>query len=82
MLFSTSDSLVFFLGYSLINHRVGSYLNATEWRTFIDASKRSLKAVLLHNGDRNASVPVDHSVQLKESYGNLSMFLKNINEHK
>jgi len=58
--------------------------NATEWRIFIDASKRSLKAVLLHNGNRYASVPIGHSVQLKESYENLFMLLKNIkyNEHK
>ena len=34
--------------------------------------------------DSCASVPFGHSVQLKESYENLSMFLKNIkyNEHK
>ncbi|GFU68736.1 uncharacterized protein TNCV_4400141 [Trichonephila clavipes] len=36
-----------------------------EWRLFIDSSKRSLKAVLLHNGNRYASVPVGHSVHLK-----------------
>jgi hypothetical protein len=27
-----------------------------EWRLFIDSSKRSLKAVLLHNGNNYASV--------------------------
>ncbi|GFY22855.1 uncharacterized protein TNCV_2181161 [Trichonephila clavipes] len=32
-----------------------------EWRLFMDSSKRSLKAVLLHNGNRYASVPVGHS---------------------
>ncbi|GFT51491.1 uncharacterized protein TNCV_51141 [Trichonephila clavipes] len=45
-----------------------------EWRLFIDSSKRSLKAVL-HNGNRYASVPVGHSVHLKECYENLSLFL-------
>ena len=28
------------------------------WRLFIDSCKRSLKAVLLHNGDKYASVPM------------------------
>ena len=39
-----------------------------EWRLFIDSSKRSLKAVLLHHGSQYASVPVGHSVHLKERY--------------
>ncbi|GFX88833.1 uncharacterized protein TNCV_2575401 [Trichonephila clavipes] len=42
-----------------------------EWRLFFDSSKRSLKAVLLHNGNRYASVPVGHLVHLKECYENL-----------
>lgn len=46
-----------------------------EWRLFIDSSKRSLKAVLLHNGNIYASVPVGHSVHLKECYENLEFVL-------
>lgn len=34
--------------------------DATEWRLFIDSSKRSLKAVLLHNGNQYASLPISH----------------------
>ncbi|GFW21037.1 uncharacterized protein TNCV_2702771 [Trichonephila clavipes] len=49
-----------------------------EWRLFIDSSKRSLKAVLLHNGNRYASVPVGHSVHLKECYGNLDFILNKL----
>ncbi|GFW24301.1 uncharacterized protein TNCV_605501 [Trichonephila clavipes] len=45
-----------------------------EWRLFINSSKRSLKAVLLHNGNRYASVPVGHSVHLKECYENLRVY--------
>ena len=33
-----------------------------EWRLFIDSSKASLKAVLLHNVNQNPSVPVAHAV--------------------
>ena len=40
---------------------------ASEWRLFLDSSKRSLKAVLLHNCKIKPSVPIAHSVHLKES---------------
>jgi hypothetical protein len=48
-------------------------------RLFIDSSKGSLKAVLLHNGSKYASVPVGHSVHLKESYENLALVLIKLN---
>lgn len=58
--------------------------DATEWRLFIDSSKRSLKAVLLHNGNKYASLPIAHSVHLKECYENLKHVLAKINyeDHK
>ena len=34
--------------------------------TFLDSSKRSIKCVLLHNGNRYGAVPVGHSTVLKE----------------
>ena len=40
----------------------------SEWRLFIDSTKRSLKCVLLHNGNKLASVPIRHSIQIKETY--------------
>jgi hypothetical protein len=49
--------------------------DVNEWRLFTGSSKRSLKAVLLHN----ASVPVGHSVHLKESYENLASVLTKLN---
>jgi hypothetical protein len=39
-----------------INH------NPLHWRLFIDLSKLSLKAVLLHNGNILPSIPIGHSV--------------------
>ncbi|GFV47826.1 uncharacterized protein TNCV_4803151 [Trichonephila clavipes] len=55
-----------------------------EWRLFIDSSKRSLKAILLHNGNRYASVPVEHSVNLKECYENLEFIINKLSysDHK
>ncbi|GFR22344.1 uncharacterized protein TNCT_690071 [Trichonephila clavata] len=41
------------------------------WRLFIDSSKLSLKAVLLHNGNLLPSIPIGHSVLVKETYANV-----------
>ncbi|GBO16541.1 hypothetical protein AVEN_150121-1 [Araneus ventricosus] len=58
--------------------------NPNDWRLFIDSSKRSLKAVLLHNESKLASVPVAHSVFMKETYESMEMLLTKIKytEHK
>ena len=50
-----------------------------EWRLFIDSSKTSLKAVLLHNGNDLPSIPVGHAVHMKETYGNIKQLLRCIN---
>ena len=38
------------------------------WRLFIDSSKRSLKCVLLQNGNKFSSVHIAHSTTLMETY--------------
>ena len=55
-----------------------------EWRLFIDSSKRSLKCVLLHNGNRFGSIPIAHSVKAKETYENVKHVLQLIcyNQHQ
>ena len=55
-----------------INH------NPLDWRLFIDSSKLSLKAVLLHNGNTLPSIPVGHSVH-NESYENMKILMEAIN---
>jgi len=57
---------------------------AAEWRLFIDSSKRSLKAVLLHNTNKYAPIPIAHSTVLKEEYRNIEMVLTKIkySEHE
>lgn len=57
----------------------GIVYNAKEWRLFIDSSKVSLKVVLLHNGNKHASIPIGHSSTLKETYDNMDIVLKKIN---
>ena len=41
--------------------------NPDEWRLFIDISKRSLRSVHLHNGNLYGSIPIGHSVAVKEN---------------
>ena len=55
-----------------------SKYNLDEWRLFIDSSKRSLKCVLLHKGNKFACVPIGHSVVIKEHYLNVKMVLNKL----
>ena len=53
-----------------------------DWRLFIDSSKLSLKAVLLHNGNTLPSIPVGHSVYNKELYEDMKILMEAINYDK
>ena len=55
-----------------------------EWRLFVDSSNRSPKAVLLNNGNKFSSIPVGHSVEMKESHKSMELLLSALNyqEHK
>lgn len=59
----------------LINELKPDTYSADQWRLFIDSSKRSLKAVLLHNTNKYAPIPVAHSTVMNESYENLKSLL-------
>ena len=59
-----------------INH------NSLDWRLYMDSSKLSLKAVILHNGNTLPSTPVDHSVHNKESYENMKILMEAVNYGK
>ena len=53
---------------------VDSY-DANDWRLLLDSSKRSLKCVLLHDGNEYASVPIGHSVRSEETYASVKQIL-------
>ena len=53
-----------------------------DWRLFIDSSKLSLKAVLLHNGNTLPSISVGHSVHNKKSCENMKILMEAINYDK
>ena len=76
--FAEDEDLVFCKDIPGLTKMYDIEYDPNEWRLFIDSSKRSLKAVLLHNGNTYASVPVAHSVPLKECYENLEKLLTNI----
>jgi len=46
-----------------------------QWRLFIGASKTSLKAVLLHNGNKLISIPVAYANSKIESYTTMNNIL-------
>ena len=55
---------------------VGIAYSASNWRLFIDNSKRSLKVVLLQNGNVFPFIPVTHSVQMKEDCESVKILLE------
>jgi len=52
---------------------VGHEHNPTEGHLLIDSSKVRLKTVLLHNGNKFPSVPLDHVANMKESCENMKL---------
>jgi hypothetical protein len=81
--FRMEGQLVFCCDISALIHQLGEETyDPNDWPLFIDSSKRSLKAVLLHNGNKFASIPVAHSIHLKETYANLQTVLEKIKYHE
>ena len=48
-------------------------------RLFMDSSNKSLKAVLLYNGNRVSSIPVGYSISISENYNNMIILLDSLN---
>ena len=53
-----------------------------DWRLLIDSCKRSLKCVLLYNGNDFGSIPLGHSTTLKEKYSDIKFVLEKIGYYK
>ena len=54
---------------------LGCEHNPADWRLFIDSSKTSLKAVLLHNGNIKPSILIGYSILRKETYNTMKNLL-------
>ena len=76
--FKMEENLLFCDNIEKLITAMGTSNTPSEWRLFIDSSKRSLKCVLLHNGNKLASVPIGHSIQMKETYENMKNILDKI----
>jgi len=80
--FRKKGDLVFCYDADGLMNALGIKHDPQEWRLFIDSSKLSLKAVLLHNGNQHPSIPVGHAVHMKESYENLKQLLNKLEYSK
>ena len=58
--FSKEDGLCFYHDVKGLLEEIGINCHTTEWRLFIDISTRSLKVVLLHNGNKFPSIRLAH----------------------
>ena len=76
--FEMKETLCYCSNIDKLLQELGIVHHPEEWRLFIDSSKLSLKAVLLHNGNIYPSVPVGHAVHMKETYENLQTLLQQI----
>ena len=81
--FTFEDGLVFCndIHYLVLDLYLREY-KPEEWRLFIDSSERSLKCVLLHSGKKFGSIPIGHSVTLKEKYENTKLVLNKLKYFK
>ena len=82
--FDIASSLVYCNNIAGLTEFLGPKYEVIEWRLFIDSSNRSLKAVLLNNGNKFSLIPAGHSVEMKESHKSMDLllFARNYQEHK
>ena len=73
--FTMQNAICFSNNVSGLFYSIGIPCISSEWRLFIDSSSKSLKAVLLHNGNKYSSLRLAHSVHLKETYENVQTVL-------
>lgn len=83
--FEINEDFVYCVDAEGLSGAISCEYDADEWRLFTDSSKASLNCVLLHNVNDFVSMPVGHSVHLKETYDeNMQIVLEKLkcNEHK
>ena len=73
--FTMQNAICFCNNVGGLFYSIGIPCIPSEWRLFIDSSSKSLKEVLLHNGNKYPSPPLTHSVHLKETCENVKTML-------
>lgn len=76
--FNETENLTYCSNINHLFESLGYQHKQEEWRLFIDSSKSGLKAVLLHNGNKQPSVPIAYSKKMKETYENMDTVLRKI----
>ena len=76
--FAKEHFLVYCVDIQDLIKKLGTVYNSNDWRLFTDASKSSLKAVLLHNANQFGFISLAHSTCMKESYENIKLLLLKI----
>jgi len=71
--FSLVDNYVYCTDVEGLMGQFKIQYDTSQWRLFIDSSK---SGILLNNGGIYASIPVEHSVYLNDTYENLEMVLR------
>jgi hypothetical protein len=66
--FRKEDDPVFCYDVDGLMNALGIKHDPQKWGIFIDSLKLSLKASLLHNGNQHPSIPVRHTVYMKETH--------------
>jgi hypothetical protein len=60
--------MVYCIDIDKVTAALGQDYKTDEWRLFVDSSKHSLKALLLHHGNKHPSIPTAYTVHMKETY--------------
>lgn len=77
--YTKKDNICFCKDIPGLFGELGYSYDPGEWRLFIDSNKQSLKAILLHNGNKKPSIPIAHAVDTKETYEVMDNLLKCLN---
>ena len=77
--YAIDDDICYCKDVNSLMTELGYKHHPAEWRLFIDSSKLSLKAVLLHNGNSKPSIPFGHSTKRKETCDTMETLLKLLN---
>ena len=76
--YTVEDNLCYCQDVNDLFAAIGIVHDPSERQLFIDSSSCSLKAVLLHNGNKHPSIPVGYSIEMSESYENVQQPLNRI----
>ena len=77
--FSMKGGLIYCTDIGGVMQEFGYSHRPEEWRLFIDSSKLSLKAVLLHNENMLPSISIGYAAHMNETYENMKNLLQYIN---